>query len=116
MSITTDIYSVLAAIPSVPGGVFPEVVPEGELRPHIVYSFISSPANETLSGEQGLENSRYQFDCWAQTKIGADALRESVNAAIRASALDAVFLGRNPSDYDSITKLFKESIDFSFWH
>jgi hypothetical protein len=112
MSIEQTIFSTLS--PVCAGRVYPDIGAQSERNQHIVYTLVFESGIDHLSGDPGLRNSRYQFDCWSDTKSGAVALAESARAALRN--LTSVFIGRNPSDYDPETKLYRESMDFSIWH
>lgn len=114
MSIEQTIFATLSSVCS--GRVYPDIGAQSVRDPHIVYSLVFEAGIDHLSGDPLTRNCRFQFDCWADTKSGSVGLMESARAAIRASSMTTVFIGRNPSDYDPETKLYRESFDFSIWH
>lgn len=113
MTIEETLFSTLSPLCS--GRAYPDIAAQSVRDPHIVYSLVFEGSEDHLQGDPGLRHFRFQFDCWANSKSGALSLMESAKAAIRASTLSTIFLGRNPSDYDSETKLYRESLDFSIW-
>lgn len=114
MSIESDLYALLS--PTCSGRAFPDVADQSIRLPHVVYSLIFESSHDHLSGDPIIRNARFQFDCWADTKAQAVALGESVRAAIRASTISNSLVSRNPSGYEVEVKLYRESLDFSFWY
>ena len=114
MSIESDLYALLS--PTCSGRAFPDVADQSIRLPHVIYALVFESSHDHLSGDPIIRNSRFQIDCWADTKAQVIALGASTQAAIRASAISNSFIGRNPSSYDSETKLYRDSFDFSFWH
>lgn len=118
MSIEESIYTVLSGVAAATGGAFPNVSPDKELRPHVVYQSIFGDDHETLAGPGGLFARRVQFTCWAKSRILARDLRDAVKIAIRSSVLfdSVIYLGLNPDLWDADTKMYGESFDFSIYH
>ena len=64
----------------------PDVISQSETLPAVAMSKISTRHDHTLSRFAGLAHCRIQFDCYSDTRSGADAVAE----AIRASGLIGV--------------------------
>lgn len=70
--------------------IFPMIRPQDSALPAVRYQVISDPRPEHLKGYDGARSSRVQYDCFAETYLGARAL---ANAVIAALALPAIASG-----------------------
>lgn len=62
---------------------FPGHLPEAlQKYPAYAYRVISDVPENDLQGESGLSQARVQFDCYADTRSGANALAEAIRAVI----------------------------------
>lgn len=105
------------------------IAPQEAPAPFIVCSRVFADPVNTLDGADGMALSRVQVDCWATTPLAAEDLLELVEAKLDAwsaggaaatpaapTIFGCVRLGRNPDDYDPVTKQHKASADFSIHH
>ncbi len=68
---------------------------------------------ENMLGERPVvDNLRVQIDCWSTTFGGAQALADAVQAALE---LNGYCVSINGHDYDTDTKRYRSSFDWSFW-
>lgn len=61
--------------------IYPDVLPQGATLPAIAYEVISQDSEEHLEGISGLAHSRVRVECYAATRMAADALAELVRLA-----------------------------------
>ncbi len=96
-----------------------ESVAQGAPLPFITYYEVSGVPENTLDGTGSLINSRFQIDCYADTKAGLFALRNAVKAAMLADTAyitKALLVNRNDVGWEMDTQVFRYSMDFSIWH
>jgi hypothetical protein len=85
-TIETAIYSILTGNADVAALVFtqvyPNILPQNTALPAIVYQQVSGVRDYTSDGADGLVNSRYQLNCFANTYAKAKELFEAVRKAV----------------------------------
>jgi len=107
--------SVTTLIGTAPVRAFPaNSMPQTQVLPAVTWQVISGQPESYLAERAGLDYFRVQIDCWASTYTDANQLAAAVREALEDGAnnvLDAF----NPDDYETETKRFRVSFDFSFW-
>lgn len=116
MSVESIIFSSLRSLVS--DRVFPDVAPEGAIRPYITYQQVGGEAiNFVESTVPNKANGRFQLNVWADSRMQASATARQVEAALRGvTALQTEVLGSPFSDYEPDTKLYGTVQDFEFWY
>lgn len=81
--IGTAIQDYLAADATVSGlvgtRIRPDVLKQGETMPAVTYRVISTRHEHNINGAKtGIARSRIQIDCYAETRLGANALAEAI--------------------------------------
>jgi hypothetical protein len=73
-----NLLSTAPAITAVCGTrIYPVVMPTGPAYPAMCYRTIVAPQHPTMNGT-GMQHWRIQFDCWAETALGAAAVRAAL--------------------------------------
>jgi len=67
--------------PTIPGGIYPVLLPQDATFPCATYQVISTTAEYDLNGKAGVEQSRLQVDIWSNTTY---ASTQAAQQAIRA--------------------------------
>lgn len=62
--------------------IYPDQREQASALPCVVYFRVSEMLDQHLGGLSGLRMARYQFDCWASTRVTADAVAEALIAAM----------------------------------
>lgn len=62
--------------------IFPDVSPQRTPSPFVVYSTVSSSSYRHVKGPSGRATPRYQFDCYAESRLDADRLATAVRIAL----------------------------------
>lgn len=93
----------------------PDVAAQGDVPPYIVYTLIYNAPNWTLTGPSTLDNARYQIDVYAKARTDASSLADLVTAAITQSTLLTGVPLNVTSGYESETKLYRRTMEFSVW-
>lgn len=116
MNVDVQIKSALASL--VGDRVYPDVAPEGTLRPYLTYQQTGGDAlNYLEGGVPGKRNARIQVNAWADTRLAASELSEQAEDALRlAASLQAKVLGARVSIYEEDTKLRGARQAFSVWY
>jgi hypothetical protein len=107
------VYTALTSgSPSLGSPVYAIITPQGAVAPYVIYSLISAVPLDNLEGRPGMDNRRVQIDCYALTLKAAKTLfyacRERLESIAHLSSEGFV-------NYESDTKLFRASGDFSLW-
>lgn len=101
-----------------------EIQPQGAQRPNVTLQLVSDSRPDNLAGVPAHRQSRVQFDCRAETKAAAAALREAVIAALRAPATsNSVTFGRGEVagvraflETTETGTVYRDSIDLLLMH
>ena len=95
---------------------FPNLVPQGQAMPALVYSIISTAPGNTLDGnaEERLDTVRLQIDCWAKTYRQAHLLDKLVDRVLANLVLPEISAWREGSRdlYDNQTQRHRVSTDY----
>lgn len=107
--------STLAAL--IENRAYPDEAPQDCAYPCIVFTCIACTPVQSLAGDSGQDNHRWQFSCWAETFDEARAVGEALTTAMAGSAqFIAVRIGgpySGPVEPD--LKLFHRIVEFSTW-
>ena len=125
----SDLIALLRTVAGMATKVHWGIAPQEEDAPFIVCTRVYAEPVNNLDGADGMTISRVQVDCWAETPLAAENLLLAAEAKLdtwfaggagATPAAPAVYgcarLGRNPDDYDEITKRHRASADFSIHH
>lgn len=120
MTLATDIANVLDANEAVISYTqqrhYPDVIAQGAVMPAVCFQLVAGQREQDLAGSCSLYNGRYQFDCYALTALQANALRVAVCAALEAAVEEfAVVRGLEIDDYESATRRYRRTVEFSIW-
>ena len=91
--------------------VYPQVAPDGVVRPYIVYQQISTISNNWSR----LTNTQLQVDIYATTYVQAQAIASAVAALMFGWSIQSIS-GISVDMFESSTKLHRVSSDYSIWH
>ena len=97
-----------------PAGNIPQVAgtdPNANI-PCVTWQQVGGMPENLLSERAPVDNQRVQIDAWALTFTAANNLAETVRTALE---LSGYLVSLNGADYDSDTKRYRVSFDFSFW-
>lgn len=100
--------------PLAAGGSHAHVAMQGAQPPFIVWSEVSSTANNSLSGASALQNTRIQIDNYDRQLSAAKTLQRGIVAAMVAAPFSNIQLS-SQTLFDAETKLYRCSMDFSIW-
>lgn len=116
MSIDAQIFTALALL--VADRVYPDVAPEGTVRPYLTYQQVGGKALNYVEGSiPGKRNARIQINAWADARLAASELSEQAEDALRlVPGLQAEVLGARVSIFEEDTKLRGARQDFSVWY
>jgi hypothetical protein len=101
--------------------IFPVQAQQGVLEPHIVYFRVSEGEDYHLQGPSGLNQTRFQFDSWAQTPDQADNLSRAAHDVLDnyrgpvGDILQQITVALARENYDSVAKLFRSGRDYQIW-
>jgi len=112
LAVEGDLKTLLGTLVS--GRCYPLVAPDLTPTPYIVYSVISNIPQTTLDGPTGTENRRVQFDVWGDTYGAVKALEVTVKSTMAASVIRNLPLSTMDM-YESETKLYRVTMDYSIW-
>lgn len=95
-------------------------LPQAEMLDAATYQSIAgSPAN--VFERAPADNKRIQIDCWSMVFDNAQAIEEAIRTALEdqtvltANGLGAKCVSFNGNDFDSDTRRYRASSDWSFW-
>jgi hypothetical protein len=102
-------------------------LPQGQTEPSVVFVKVSELADYVMSGDSALNQSRMQFDAWAQTASQAVDLGNAVYDRITgikgnfpgdAETLEirAIFLTNGDDSYDAVAQLYRQRRDYLVWY
>lgn len=91
--------------------VYPQVAPDGVLRPYIVYQRVSA----INSNSSNLTNTQMQIDVYATTYVQARTIADQV-AVLMLSWSYQNISGNSHDLFESDVKLHRISSDYSIWH
>lgn len=98
--------------------VYPQVLPQGEVRDSVVFNVITDvPQNSLLGYTSGLRSVRVQLDCYAGQYRAAQLLANAVQAvlgSVISGPLKSVQVDRRDL-YDDATRLRRVMLDYQMW-
>jgi len=77
-NLRTYLLTVSAVTTQASGGIFPDVLPQNPSFPAVVIRVISSTPQHALGQTTQLKMTRFQVDCYAQTRLAANATSEVI--------------------------------------
>lgn len=81
--IETELYSHLKTnLPSLSERIYPLIMPQGCVKPALVYTVVNSNDNQVADGSVPSESTRIQIDVYATTYIEAKNIKNEVKAAL----------------------------------
>lgn len=116
MSILTEFYSL--AGPVFAGRAYRNTAPDSPQAPYATFSRVSGVEGNTLDANGGSGNetqTRIQIDIWAAGGVEADALADSLKAALKGWSVPNV-LNMEMDGYDDEAKLHRIMLDISTTH
>jgi hypothetical protein len=102
-------------------------LPQGQTEPSVVFNKITELGDYVMTGDSGLNQSRMQFDAWAQTASQAVNLGNAVydritgakgNFAGDSETLEVrgIFLANGDDSYDAAAQLYRQRRDYLVWY
>ena len=91
--------------------VYPQVAPDGVIRPYIVYQRISTISNNWSK----LSNTQLQVDVYATTYAQAQSIAAAVGALMFGWTIQSIS-GISVDLFEPTVKLHRNSSDYSIWH
>jgi hypothetical protein len=115
MTVEADIFNRLKALVS--NRVYPDVAPEGALKPYITYQQVGGEGvNFMENAVPSKKNGRFQFNVWATTRAEAASLSRQVeDSLVTSPVLLATVMGAPVATYEEDTKLYGTRQDFGIW-
>jgi len=110
VSLETSLQALLAAV----APAYQDVAKQSQGAPFIVWTEVISSINNTLLGASNVQNTRLQIDCYSATPAARQVLATSVSTAMANASFSNVLLSTQ-SLYETETKLFRCTLDFSVW-
>lgn len=107
------VYEAIKTLAS--GGVFPDLAPVNTARPFIVFQAVGGQSTNYLSNTDNLQNARVQISVWADDRLTAVAVMQSVIEALTPAPIFATSIGAPVSTWEFDTKLYGSRLDFSIW-
>jgi hypothetical protein len=109
---------------------YPREAPQGVALPYVVRTRVSDPGQHHLGGRALIGNPRYQFDVFGDTSESARAVSEALRVALDGlvrcplDATETIYECRLDGEVDSYEPnadgseggLFRQILDFLFWH
>jgi len=125
MSMTADLRDLLKDAGVAGGRVYRDLRPAIAGLPAVTLQTISEPINPLMKGEDALRETRVQVNCYADSRQGADDLRDAVLAArptrsvsggtnFRRITAEGGRSGSDTADAGLIT--YWTMIDLMIWH
>jgi len=100
-----------------------DVLPQKPTVPALVWQRISTPREHSHSGSSHYATPRFQFSCWAKTRLGAIQLANTLRSALDAyqgtmgsELVYGSFSENELSGFDAETGLRRQIIDFRIDH
>lgn len=88
MSAEEDLFAMLSTFPGLQAevgeNVFPDVIPEDNALPAVVYARIDTNTINTIGGARVAEDVRFRIEAWAETRTRAEAVADQMALALQA--------------------------------
>lgn len=92
----------------------PMLAPQNAALPYVTYQRVANSVNNVLSGPPSIDNTRIQLDVWAASYPDAQALAQSITAAMQQWAVQNVLL-TSYDLYEQDVQVFRVLLEFSIW-
>jgi len=113
MSAESTLYSILSTAAGVTAlvstRIYPDLVPEEKATPYIGYERVSGEQITTLSGDRLGELGGFTVACWAETRLDAEAVANSIITALTGSEFSLLARG---SEVDEETGRLAATLDY----
>lgn len=126
---TTDVVTLVdSTIAGSTLGIYPDVLPQNAPRPAIVYQLIGASGQHHVGGASKLCRSVIQLDCYADTRLAANAVAEQLRlamdgyrGAMGSETVHGCHEAARRYDYEvptnkSDTGRYRYSSDWEVWH
>jgi hypothetical protein len=97
-----------------PARIFPDMIPQGQLLPAVMYTVVSGAPENYLEAPPTLDSIVFQINVWAHTGRDAQDIADRVRVCLEDGGRNCC-IRLNPGDFDPDTKRFNVSFDFEFW-
>jgi hypothetical protein len=94
---------------------YPDVAPAGVAKPFVVYQAVGGQSTNYLSNTDNLQNARIQICVWADDRLTAVNVMQSVIDTLTPAPIFATSIGASVSTWEPDTKLYGSRLDFSIW-
>ncbi len=115
MTIQEQLFDWLAGTTAAGERLYPQIAPDGVIKPYAVYRRIASAPENVLAGSSGLTNSRIQIDVYASTYAQSQSVAHAIALQMANWSIQNVCLGFQDF-YEEDAKLHRVMTDFSVWH
>ena len=115
MTIQEQLFDWLAGTTAAGERLYPQIAPDGVIKPYAVYRRIASAPENVLAGSSGLTNSRIQIDVYASTYAQSQSVARGIESQMASWAVQNVCLGLQDI-YEEDAKLHRVLADYSIWH
>ncbi|MDD5359490.1 MAG: DUF3168 domain-containing protein [Sulfurovaceae bacterium] len=92
--------------------IYPQLMPQGCVKPALVYTIVNSSDNQGLEGCVSSENTRVQIDVYANNYLEAKTIKNEVKAALYSFSSIPYAMNSRDGAYEEETGLFRQIIDF----
>lgn len=117
-AIETIVFGALKSLVDNGDGTFrcyPDVGPAGAVRPYVTYQQVGGQSPNILQNVIGIQNSRIQINVWADNRLDASNLLQSIATILTNATYQGVSLGAPVSTFEFDTRLYGARQDFSMW-
>lgn len=119
MTIGQDIYTELTGDAGltalVSTRIYPNWMPQEASLPAVSYNLVSESVQNAVSGELGLRNYQFQFDCWGSSYGSAQSVAGALISAVQGASLFKPYRLSQQDLYEPQTDTHRVSVDFSIW-
>lgn len=123
MTIDDALYSLISGDAGVAAlisdRVYPDLLPEKVTFPAMTYQEISLTPTVSHDGDSHLDESRYQFDCYAATRSGARAIADALRTLLSGKrtsqpgfVIHSAFLANALSGYETGLNAWRYTVDY----
>jgi hypothetical protein len=115
MTVEASIFSAIGGLCD--NRVFPDKAPLGTAKPYVTYVQVGGePVNYTDNFVPSLQNGRFQFNVFSDSRAQSKALMLQIETTlIMSTDMQARPIGALASDYDHDMQIYESRQDFSIW-
>ncbi|MDD5406011.1 MAG: DUF3168 domain-containing protein [Sulfurovaceae bacterium] len=100
-------------LPALAERIYPQIMPQGCVKPALVYTVVNSSDNQGLEGCVSSENTRVQIDVYASSYLEAKTVKNEVKAALYSFGSIPYAMNSRDGVYEEEVGLFRQIIDFN---